>query len=106
MNAFSQHPKIGDKTNLKEKFKNTQTWAENEQSQIKEATDEVLQKLVDGNKVYESKFGHIFIVCATGKSANEMLHLLEKRIGNNPYQELKIAAEEQFKITRLRLKKL
>lgn len=106
LSAFSHHPKIGDMNSLKEKFKNTQDWAENEQSQVKSASEEVLQKLADGNQAYESKFGHIFIVCATGKSASEMLHLLERRLGNNPYQELKIAAEEQFKITRLRLKKL
>ena len=62
--------------------------------------------LAQGNRKYEAKFGHIFIVCATGKSADEMLALLEQRLHNHPHEELRIAAAEQEKITRLRLQKL
>lgn len=106
LEAFTHHPKIGDMQSLREKFKNTQHWAEKEQAGMAQASDEILQKLADGNKAYEEKFGYIFIVCATGKSASEMLQLLEKRLSHTPYEELKIAAEEQLKITRLRLKKV
>ena len=66
----------------------------------------MIEKLATGNTTYEEKFGHIFIVCATGKSAAEMLAILEARIKNDPKDEILIAAGEQNKITRLRLKKL
>ena len=67
---------------------------------------DVLNELAAGNSEYEKKFGYIFIVCATGKSAQEMLDLLKKRLPNSPEAELKIAAREQNKITHLRLDKL
>ncbi len=104
--AFGHHPKIGDLDALKKQFASTATWAEGEQSKIRTASDEILMKLAEGNKNYEEKFGFIFIVCATGKSANEMLSLLEQRIQNDASHELTIAAEEQRKITRIRLEKL
>ena len=104
--AFGHHPRIGNLEALKEKFASTATWAEGEQSGIQTASDEILGKLAAGNKEYEEKFGYIFIVCATGKSADEMLSLLEQRLQNNPEHELTIAAEEQRKITRIRLEKL
>jgi len=62
--------------------------------------------LTNGNELYEKKFGYIFIVCATGKTAKEMLTILNSRINNNPQQELKIAMDEQNKITKIRLEKL
>ncbi len=104
--AFSHHPKIGDVGNLKEKFAGTATWAEGEQSGVKAANEQVLKALQKGNEDYEKKFGYIFIVCATGKSAAEMLALLKSRMINNPAIEIRIAAEEQNKITHLRLEKL
>ena len=64
------------------------------------------QRLADANRDYEARFGYIFIVCATGKSADEMLALLEARLRHDADDELLIAAEEQRKITRLRLRKL
>ena len=70
------------------------------------APTEVLRALAEGNRRYEEKFGYIFIVCATGKTAGEMLDLLHQRLGNSPEQELRIAAGEQEKITCLRLEKL
>jgi 2-oxo-4-hydroxy-4-carboxy-5-ureidoimidazoline decarboxylase len=106
LEAFSHHPKIGDLENLKKKFASTQHLAGAEQSSVQEASLNVLNKLAEGNNAYENKFGFIFIVCATGKSAKEMLDLLEKRLLNTREEELKIAAAEQNKITLLRLKKL
>ncbi|MEK6565835.1 MAG: 2-oxo-4-hydroxy-4-carboxy-5-ureidoimidazoline decarboxylase [Bacteroidota bacterium] len=104
--AFGHHPKIGDIESLKQKFGSTATWAEGEQSGVRTASDEILMKLAEGNKEYEEKFGYIFIVCATGKSAHEMHLLLEQRLQNDPEHELTITAEEQRKITRIRLEKL
>lgn len=104
--AFAGHPKIGDLESLREKYASTRDWAGGEQSGVEEASEEVLQRLARGNQLYEEKFGYIFIVCATGKSAAEMLELLESRLENEPGDEIKIAAEEQRKITQLRLEKL
>jgi len=106
LEAFTHHPKIGDIDALREKFANTADWAAGEQSAAADAPDEILQELSKGNKLYEDKFGYIFIVCASGKSAKEMLQLLEERLSNNPAEEIKIAMEEQNKITKLRLEKL
>lgn len=104
--AFTHHPKIGDVESLSKKYENTKTWAVGEQKGVENADRAVIEKLAEGNKTYEEKFGHIFIVCATGKSAAEMLALLEARMPNDPKTEVMVAAEEQNKITRLRLKKL
>jgi len=104
--AFAHHPKIGDVSALKEKFASTATWAAGEQGAVKQASDETLAALAAGNEAYEQKFGYIFIVCATGKSAAEMLALLQARLPNEPRQEIHIAMSEQAKITRLRLEKL
>lgn len=104
--AFSHHPKIGDLSSLKEKFSETSKWAEGEQEAVKHTTQQVLEALADGNRQYEKKFGFIFIVCASGMSAEEMLSLLTLRLLNTPEDEIQIAMEEQNKITALRLKKL
>jgi 2-oxo-4-hydroxy-4-carboxy-5-ureidoimidazoline decarboxylase len=106
LEAFEQHPKIGDINSLKKQYANTVAWASNEQAGVDAASDEVLQALAKGNDDYERKFGYIFIVCATGKSAGEMLELLQSRLTNDPESEIKIGAEEQNKITKLRLEKL
>lgn len=104
LEAFSHHPKIGDTDSFK--FAGTKQWAKGEQSGVHSAPDEILKGLIEGNKSYEQKFGHIFIVCATGKSADEMLSLLQGRLKNAAAAEIKIAAEEQNKITHIRLEKL
>jgi 2-oxo-4-hydroxy-4-carboxy-5-ureidoimidazoline decarboxylase len=104
--AFSHHPKIGDASALKEKFAATTEWAGNEQAGVNTASEQVLEALAKGNQEYFEKFGYIFIVCATGKSAGEMLALLQERLPNSPDVEIEIAAEEQAKITQLRLEKL
>jgi 2-oxo-4-hydroxy-4-carboxy-5-ureidoimidazoline decarboxylase len=105
--AFTHHPKIGgDVTALREKFASTSTWAEGEQASVKQASQATLEALAAGNTEYERKFGYIFIVCATGKTADEMLALLQARLPNEPEDEIVIAAGEQDKITRIRLEKL
>lgn len=104
--AFTHHPKIGDIDSLKERFASTSQWAEGEQAGVQKTTQQVLEELAEGNKEYEDKYGYIFIVCASGKSAEEMLSMLKLRLLNTPEDEMKIAMEEQDKITQLRLKKL
>ncbi|MFC6225064.1 2-oxo-4-hydroxy-4-carboxy-5-ureidoimidazoline decarboxylase [Hymenobacter artigasi] len=105
--AFTHHPKIGgDVEALRAKFASTSTWAEGEQASVKQASQETLEALAAGNAAYEKKFGYIFIVCATGKSAEEMLALLQARLTNKSEDEILIAAGEQDKITRIRLEKL
>jgi 2-oxo-4-hydroxy-4-carboxy-5-ureidoimidazoline decarboxylase len=103
--AFANHPRIGDIESLKKKFANDQ-FAGGEQSGVANASEQTLQALADGNRVYEEKFGYIFIVSAEGKSAVEMLGLLTARLQNKPQTEITIAMDEQNKITRLRLEKL
>ncbi len=104
--AFSHHPKIGDVASLRAKFATTANWASGEQSAVQSASEDVLRRLAEGNDLYERRFGYIFIVCATGKTADEMLALLEARIRNRSDEELRVAAGEQAKITRIRLGKL
>jgi len=104
--AFRHHPKIGDLNSLRMKYAGNKEWSQGEQSGIEGASETVLQGLVEGNAAYENRFGHIFIVCATGKSAVEMLSLLKERLKNTPADEIKVAMGEQAKITRLRLEKL
>jgi 2-oxo-4-hydroxy-4-carboxy-5-ureidoimidazoline decarboxylase len=106
LQAFEAHPKIGDVSSLREKYANTKAIAANEQSGAQQASEETLQRLSELNHVYEQKFGFIFIVFATGKSAQQMLTLLEQRIDNERDQEVANAAANQMKITDLRLKKL
>ena len=104
--AFEHHPKIGDINSLKEKYANTKEWAEKEQSGVNAADEKTLQHLASANKEYQDKFGFIFIVCATGRSAGEMLGILNSRMNNTAEEEITTAAGEQLKITKLRLEKL
>ncbi len=104
--AFGHHPRIGDVELLTEKFTSTAHWASGEQSGVNTASKETIEALAEGNHLYEEKFGYIFIVCATGKSAEEILGMLQSRLENKPGDEIKIAADEQNKITKLRLEKL
>jgi 2-oxo-4-hydroxy-4-carboxy-5-ureidoimidazoline decarboxylase len=103
--AFTHHPKIGDIDTLRKQFASDRFVAD-EQSSITNASEQTLQLLAERNKQYENKFGYIFIVLATDKSAAEMLELLNERIQNNPAEEIKIAMDEQNKITKLRLEKI
>jgi OHCU decarboxylase len=104
--AFAAHPRIGDVDSLRTKFAHTKTWASGEQAGVDAASEDTLIRLADGNDAYFDRFGYIFIVCATGKSADQMLALLEARLPNDAVTELPIAAAEQRKITQLRLQKL
>jgi 2-oxo-4-hydroxy-4-carboxy-5-ureidoimidazoline decarboxylase len=106
LEAFRGHPRIGGKDALRAKFAGTQSWAQGEQAGAATATEAVLDALAKGNADYEAKFGFIFIVCATGKSAAEMLAILQGRLGNDRVTEMKNAAAEQAKITKIRLEKL
>ena len=106
LQAFEGHPKIGDVSSLRKKYANTKGLASNEQSGVNVATEEVLQALADGNNEYDEKNGFIFIVYATGKSAAEMLEILQGRLPNDRETELMNAAVEQSKITALRINKL
>ncbi|MGC1507379.1 2-oxo-4-hydroxy-4-carboxy-5-ureidoimidazoline decarboxylase [Ketobacter sp. MCCC 1A13808] len=106
LEAFSAHPQIGNVDSLRQKYASTKAMAAGEQASVQQATEETIQALVKGNAEYLEKFGFIFIVCATGKSADEMLALLHARLPNSRPQELQNAAEEQHKITALRLEKL
>ncbi len=105
--AFTHHPRIGaDVAALREKFAPTADWSAGEQAGVAEADEATLAALVTGNQAYEAHFGHIFIVCASGLTAAEMLARLTARLPNAPEFELRVAAGEQAKITRLRLDKL
>jgi 2-oxo-4-hydroxy-4-carboxy-5-ureidoimidazoline decarboxylase len=106
LQAFEGHPKIGDVTSLREKYAHTKKLAAGEQSSVDDASEEVIQALAAGNAAYQQKNGFIFIVCATGKSALEMLELLNQRLPNERAEELKNAAAEQAKITTIRINKL
>lgn len=106
LEAFSHHPKIGDLDAARNKFAASAHWTTGEQSGVNDSDREILGRLAELNLHYERRFGYIFIVCATGKSAAEMLGLLEDRLHNDPAKEFCIAAGEQRKITLLRLKKL
>jgi 2-oxo-4-hydroxy-4-carboxy-5-ureidoimidazoline decarboxylase len=101
--AFTHHPKIGDRESLRARFPDTHTLSAREQSGVDSAPDTVLDALAEGNREYERTFGYIFIVCATGLTAGEMLAMLSARLGNSPAQEIHVAAAEQARITALRL---
>ena len=96
--AFATHPRIGERTE--------ETWAGQEQAGAAAASDVIQHELAEGNRKYEQRFGHVFLICATGLSANTMLSELKRRLANHPAKELETAAGEQAKITRLRLEKL
>ena len=105
LEAFAAHTKICE-SKAPVKAKNTENWTRKEQAGMLNAADPLKLELEKLNRKYEKKFGYIFIICATGKSAGEMLDLLQQRLGNIPLIELRIAASEQNKITNLRLKKM
>lgn len=104
LEAFAAHPKIGSPAAVG--HGKARAWSREEQRGAAEASTETLASLAAANRDYEERFGHIFIVCASGRTADEMLALLQARLGNDPETELSRAAEEQHKITRLRLEKL
>lgn len=106
LEAFSFHPKIGDLDSLRMKFAGNREWSSLEQAGILDSDEETIRQLAERNGRYQAKFGYIFIVCASGQTATEMLALLEARLQNTDKEEFIIAAAEQRKITHLRIDKL
>ena len=104
--AFAHHPRIGERAAKVAQGARAQSWSAGEQRAVADATFDVRSALAEGNREYERRFGHIYLVCAAGKSAGELLELLRARLLNDPTTELEVAAAEQAKITRLRLEKL
>ncbi len=103
LEAFAGHPMIGDLDSLQKKYAQGKELSEKEQQSVKQATNDVLQELLTLNHAYHDKFGFIFIVCATNKSAEEMLSILKKRIERPRDEELQLAAVEQQKISNIRM---
>jgi OHCU decarboxylase len=106
LEAFAAHPKIGARAPAPKRKARSAEWSRGEQSGTRSAAGSVLDALAEANRLYEEKFGYIFIVCATGKSAEEMLEICRRRMNNDAETELPIAADEQRKITEIRLNKL
>lgn len=104
--AFTGHPKIGNIESLKEKFANTKDWANNEQAKVAEANRSTIEALAKANTAYQDKFGYIFIVSASGKSAGDMLAIINERLHHKIEDEIYVAMNEQHKITVIRLDKL
>lgn len=98
LEAFAAHPRIGDRP--------TSAWSSEEQAAASAASAEVRNRLAHGNRAYEQRFGYTFLVCATDRSAADILDMLERRLPGSAADELQIAAAEQRKITTLRLQKL
>ena len=106
LEAFAAHPKIGAEKSVSHQSAQFAEWSRGEQSGTQTAAEFILDELAKANNLYERKFGYIFIVCATGKTAEEMLGVCRERLKNDADSELRIAADEQRKITEIRLKKL
>jgi OHCU decarboxylase len=104
--AFDHHPRIGERFAAATQSGAARAWSADEQRGASGAAADTREALAQGNREYERRFGHIYLVCATGKSAEQMLAILESRLSNDPATELRVAAGEQAKITRLRLEKV
>jgi len=103
LEAFRAHPRIGERAAAEHRGA---AWSEQEQSRVLNAGDEARAELAALNGLYERRFGHIFLICATGMDAAEIRDAIQQRMHNDPAAELRIAAEEQRKIIRLRLERL
>jgi OHCU decarboxylase len=106
LEAFRAHPRIGERTAQAEQGERAAAWSEQEQAGATAADAGAAAALAEGNREYERRFGYIYIVRAAGRTAEEMLENQRERLANDPETELRIAAGEQAKITRLRLEKL
>lgn len=98
LEAFAAHPRIGGRSG--------DTWSQREQRGTADAAPDIQRALEQGNREYEERFGHMYLVCAAGRGAEDLLADLRRRLGADPEQELRTAAAEQAKITALRLEKL
>ena len=106
LEAFRSHPKIGEKKAAESVSAQSREWSGQEQAGASNASQETVNALATLNRAYEQEFGFIFIICATGKTSEEMLSALRERLEHDPVGELQVAATEQSKITELRLRKL
>jgi allantoicase len=106
LEAFHHHPPIGGKGSKEKQSASARGWSAKEQAGMGQASRATVAALAEANHAYGKRFGYIFIVCAAGKSSEEMLSILRRRLENDPETELRVAAEEQRRITRLRLEKL
>ena len=106
LHAFQGHPAIGSKRVAKKQSVTAKRWSKGEQAEAKSGDPQTLAALARANQEYRAKFGYVFLICATGKTSDEILASLRQRLRNEPNVELRIAAEEQRKITRIRLEKL
>lgn len=106
LHAFAAHPRIGERKAAPAQGAVAAAWSRQEQAGVAMDDDAVKAALAEGNRAYEERFGRVYIVCATGKSAEEMLAILRGRLANDPAAELRASAAEQAKITRIRLEKL
>jgi OHCU decarboxylase len=100
LEAFAAHPRVGESGGY------SPDSSRREQSRIMSGGDEMLAELADENRQYETRFGHVFLISAAGRNADEVLAALRLRMSNDPMTEVKVAAEEQRKITRLRLERM
>ena len=105
LEAFATHPRIGDPETPNRASQQSAAWSAAEQRDVMAEDDSVLTALAEGNRRYEERFGRVFLVCASGKNAREMLETLENRLANDEKTELREAAQQQLEITALRLKK-
>ena len=103
--AFASHPRIGERNAPASATALSSQWSTQEQSAAELADSQIKDELSRANALYEARFGRIYIVCATGKSAEEMLAILRRRLDNEDAVELREAAEQQRQITQLRLRK-
>lgn len=106
LEAFGHHPAIGAKRAKAKPSEIAQRWSAGEQAAAQMSSADSLAALAAANQAYHTKFGHVFLICAAGKTSGEILASLQARLTNDPETELRTAAEEQRKITRLRLEKL
>lgn len=104
LQAFACHPRIGERKTAHASAQ-SQAWSTQEQSGAKNAREQVLAELAADNALYEERFGFTYIVCASGKNAQEMLSILKRRLGNRREEELREAAEQQRQIMQIRLGK-
>lgn len=106
LEALAAHPRIGERADAGRQSARGERLSAGEQAGVAGAPAAVAEALAQGNRRYEARFGHTYVVCASGRSAEEMLALLERRLANDPAAELAVAAREQRRITRLRLERM
>jgi OHCU decarboxylase len=100
LEALEAHPRIGESGGA------SADWSRQEQAGVGDAGDDVRERIARGNAAYEARFGHVFLISAAGRSADEILAALTERLGNDPDTELAVAAGEHRRITRLRIERL